>query len=535
MSAGKNKNSSTLYSKFKQTMGLRRGEQGGRGSVDYGFGLDSHSVGSDEYVQLPEISFVEPLTSTPRFTRDGDRRVRFRNNDFNEDITQVPQTSSGGGVYSSESVDNDLLQNLVHNAGNDSTLLGDIKKIREQLSQSKDRLMSISPNRPRRSFESSNRVPSAPNLSDFSDNYDIDGRMLDMTKGKKDKDFQGQDSIDIANLSRLLGKLSTMSQQDRDDRGNDLIHQTFLKSQRPSLPKFLPKDCLSWYDVLEKRLSDFGIVDPHQKYQLTVGLFDADQQIKLAPYMSKGGKHEHYDHLIKGVKKLFAPDELEIASKAESIKFDGTDLPSTFANRVKTILISGKIPYHDQHIKNMILNKFPAYLVDQLMHHKEKSLDDLMELADSFFITGRAIRNRSESDLKNGKDQDQKFTSMDLAVLTMLTKIEDSLKTRDIQKDSSVNAVSNMANCNSVTPNTVRTNQDQFRIQQRDFKPVGNSVICKNHQVFGNRSNACSQKGCKWTSTYLCAKHGQFGGRAWSCTEPNRCQYEEQVKRSLNC
>ena len=288
---------------------------------------------------------------------------------------------------------------------------------------------------------------------------------------------------------------------------------------------------------MEKRFADFGIKDPHQKYQLMVGLFGPEEQLKLAPYFSKGPKDKQYDNLIKGVKKLFAPDELEIASKAESIKFDGTDLPSTFANRVKTILVSGKIPYHDQHIKNMIINKFPAYLVDQLMHHKDKSLDDLMELADSFYITSRSVRKRHDVEAKKSQDEDQSLSRAELAVMTMLAQIQDSLKSQDSRINDLANVQKRSANCNTITQNvpsqTSRARRPAASARRNDFEVVENSAICKSHQIFGARSWDCVA-GCKWNDITICPRHKRFAGKAFECVAPEMCQYEVTLRQHLN-
>ena len=310
------------------------------------------------------------------------------------------------------------------------------------------------------------------------------------------------------------------------NKGGKFIHEAFLRSQNLALPNFKSDDFLSWFDLLEKRFEDFDIKDPYQKYQLTVGLFSPEEQIKLAPYFSKGSQENHYDNLMEGVRKLFGLDELEIAAKAENMQYDCTELPSSFAHRVRLLLVSGKVPYHEQHIRNMIINKLPVNLVDQLAHYKELDLDNLMQLADSFYTINRSVRNK------------QKFKdTVGLEDKTVLHQILDTLKSLKTQISRLADA--NLQNaCSSVVLKDVSLtsktiNKELLSPRQgninNNYEIVENSGICRNHQLYAKRCHNCIPV-CKWNKIICCPRHNRFGIKAHFCESPDLCQFSATLK-----
>ena len=375
---------------------------------------------------------------------------------------------------------------------------------------------------------------------------DVSVRQLNKTdldlleEHKLTENYSVCENIDMEALSEVLRKLSCVLKpnggNEHENKAGHLIQKAFLNSNKPLLPKFTSDDILSWFDIIEKRFADFGIEDSHQKYKLIIGLFSPEEQLKLAPYFLKGTQETQYDDLMEGVKKLFGLDELEIALKADNMQFDYTDLPSTFAHRVRLLLVSGKVPYHEQHIKNVVINRLPVTLVDQLAHYMDMDLDDLMQLADTFYTIGRSVRNRQKY-----KEQEQTIPTVGLEAKNVLGQILDTLKSLESQIKRLADARLQNRHFSEVSKNvppiSKAFNQGLSSPVQGNisnyYEIVENAGICKNHQIFGKRCHNCVPV-CKWNDIVCCARHSRFAIKAHFCENPDLCQFKDAMKPCSN-
>ena len=83
----------------------------------------------------------------------------------------------------------------------------------------------------------------------------------------------------------------------RSFNSNELLLNSFLRAQKPRLPFFDASDSDGWLVVVEKSLDNFGVTDPHTRYQLLLGTFTAKELKKLNPFMNLGRRGDYYKNL----------------------------------------------------------------------------------------------------------------------------------------------------------------------------------------------------------------------------------------------
>ena len=202
--------------------------------------------------------------------------------------------------------------------------------------------------------------------------------------------------------------------------GGDVLQNAFLRAQRPRLPEFDPENCISWFSVMKKRFADYGITDPYRKYQLMTGVFTGAQLRTLDPYLSKGTKEQHYDNLIEGITKLYAPNKEERIRLAMNMTMDKQELPSTLANNLKTLH-----GFDDDMLRAMVSAKLPCDVRRQLSVYDEVSYPKYLELADKIFISDRA--NNKTTKVEDFKKDGPEISKTELAMLQILASMQDTL------------------------------------------------------------------------------------------------------------
>jgi len=225
----------------------------------------------------------------------------------------------------------------------------------------------------------------------------------------------------VGSLEQVLRSLNSNLMSNKREDGD--MKKIILKSQKSILPKFDKSNSATWLRMIKKRLEDYNIVDEYQKYQLIISLFDTDDLSKLEPYLSLGDRDDYYRNLLRGINKVFLPTQIENEIYCQKIKFEGNELPSIFAAKLRGLLGSQQVT--DEDLKIKIHCKLPKKLLVQMTHHVKKPLNEYLEIADDLFSCSHVIENEPSS--SGDSAQNSAIPKSELIMMTMLSNIRDNM------------------------------------------------------------------------------------------------------------
>ena len=464
----------------------------------------------DEYPELPASSKGSrmPRTSTPRTKRS----VHF--SDSEDDLSEGEIVSDVEYDPSRYETATQTEQSTADLRDMGKRILEQMKSVNEQLKKTTSSITKPKDVQGDRSF----LEPTAPYISDVG----VSRPRARSLSPRKVKDFSGVRKVVNGDFGVSSG-----------GNAQALLQQAFVRSQKPKLPSFDEKNLESWLSVCEKRLRDFQIYDPVLKYQLLTSAFNTSQLNKLEPFLSVGEKEEHYANLIRGLQRIYGKTKEERMSKALNMRYDGKDLPSTLASSMKVLLADQG--FDDKVLRTMVSMKLPSSLRRHLVPYQDKDLKTYLNIADKFFICDRGGKGMVGL-IQEEEAEEDKLSKADLAVLQILVNLQDTMKQQTSNSNKLMALVEEKKKKQEITENKNKnkpvvikngnTNRGQSRprIQPTDF-----TNICRNHQNWGRKCNACAP-GCKWGQSHFCQRHFRFGINAWDCEAP--CQWKSLVKKS---
>jgi len=358
-----------------------------------------------------------------------------------------------------------------------------------------------------------------------SENNDIDSLVMSFKK-----------------LNPVLKKISaSLSGNNTDD---NVLQKALINSPKAMLPSFDKANSTIWLRLVEKRLKDYNITDSYLKYQLIVNLFDIEDLEKLEPFLSCGNKSNCYDFLRVGIKKVFLPCDVENELMCQRIRFDGSELPSLFAGKLR-VLIGDEIS--EDNFKIKLHCKLNDDYMNKMAQHIMKPLNEYLEIADSIYSCGSSARsaignsNSPNKELESSnewdmmvmltslqgamEDQSKKLVETQSQLFDLMSKVSienQSLIVRDHDQYNHSAPYQHELQCNQRLESSVIVSHVPLNF---------NGYICINHQKLGRKCRNCNPMSgkCDWSMVTKCDRHQKYGNFAHMCDDTSTCQYLNAV------
>ena len=341
---------------------------------------------------------------------------------------------------------------------------------------------------------------------------------------------------------------------------NNSFLAALIREHKPRLPNFYEFDFLSWKDLIKKSFEDYNITDNFDKYLLTKSTLKSQHLIKLSPFFSKGDRNDYYENLLLGMEKVFGLTLEERIWSANRLEFTDSELPSVFAEKLRTLYPK---EYTDKIIQLEIRSRLPCSYRDFL--DNKLKLDDYLEKADALYLNRRFEKNKTKSESfstdrenegiskKSPKIKQEPWLQINenITILSQNMKAL-SLEMSNLQKSiaqiemgvvdtGSLNQLRISATVINKIDKTLNDILSKIPLRQRfknQLKPqtrpkiTNVSNICFEHQKWGHKGELihCNPR-CVYKKTSLCVSHKTYGYGALHCEvcEPP-CQFINLTK-----